>query len=433
MISVNVMNTPLIASDLESEDLKNKVVEVNKMIRERTGLGNDFLGWVNWPATYDREEYIKMQASATSLQDKIEVLVIIGIGGSYLGARAAADMIKGLYPINQKVEAIYVGNTMSSTYVAQVQAYLKNKRFGICVISKSGTTVEPGLAFRLFEKQLWEQEGERAKELIVAVTDKERGALKVLADQKGYQTFTIPDDIGGRFSVLTPVGIYPLMVLGVNTDEIFFGAQKAMYELTEANLDNPAYKYAVARYLLNSKLNYKVETLVSYDLQMQYFNEWWKQLFGESEGKEGQGLLPTSMIFSTDLHSLGQWVQEGQKGLLFETILNFSRPTLDVKITKDPDNFDQLNYLDGKTLDEVNKVALEGVLQAHSQCGEIPNIVLDIDGDMSAQNFGYLVYFFELAVAMSGYLLAVNPFNQPGVEVYKKNMFKLLGKPGLES
>lgn len=405
-----------------------KIKLLDHQIRAKTGLGSEFLGWLEWPQTYNRQEYQSMKDSAQKLQREIEVLVVIGIGGSYLGTRAARDMIQGLYS-QSKVELIYLGQTLSSTYTHQVRNYLKKKKYGLCVISKSGTTTEPGIAFRLFEQDLIKQVGqEKAKQLIVAITDQQHGALKTLATNRGYQTFTIPEDIGGRFSVLTPVGIYPLLVAGVETDEIFNGAAQALLDLSGDDLTNPAYQYAVARHLLHTQAGYKVEALVNYEIQMQYFNEWWKQLFGESEGKSEKGLLPTAMVFSTDLHSLGQWVQEGAKGILFETILTFKRPTADITIPLDQDNYDGLNYLEGKTLDEVNQIAYRGVLQAHANFGKVPNIIVEVDNSMNAYTFGYLVYFFELAVAMSGYLLAVNPFNQPGVEIYKQQMFDLLGR-----
>ncbi|ASZ09012.1 glucose-6-phosphate isomerase [Mesoplasma chauliocola] len=426
MIKVDLQHSGLNVANLNEE----KVKEVHNMIINKTGKGNDFLGWIEWPKTFDKKEYEEMKKVASSLRNKIDVLVTVGIGGSYLGIRAADEMIRGINH-SDKVQVIYAGHTMSSTYVAQLSQYLKGKKFGICVISKSGTTTEPGIAFRALEKQLIEQVGvEASKELIVAVTDKSKGALKTLADNKGYPTFVIPDDIGGRFSVLTPVGIFPLLVAGVNTDNIFAGAIKAMEELTQGDLTNQAYKYAAARHALYTQ-GYKAEALVSYELQMQYTNEWWKQLFGESEGKENKGLYPTSMIFSTDLHSLGQWVQEGERNILFETVIKVKEPVMNMVVETDTDNYDGLNYLAGKTFHEINSTAIEGVIDAHVNTGKMPNIVLEFE-KMNDVQFGYLVYFFEIAVAMSGYLLEVNPFDQPGVEVYKYNMFKLLGKPGVK-
>ncbi|ATZ17115.1 glucose-6-phosphate isomerase [Williamsoniiplasma luminosum] len=426
MIKVNLEYTGL--NDLSQEVKDSEIIKVDAMIRNRTGAGADFLGWVDWPVNFDSTEYKAMKKVAKNLRSKIDTLIVIGIGGSYLGTRAADEMIRGLNH-SDKVEVIYAGHTMSSSYTDQLTKYLKNKHFGIAVVSKSGTTTEPGIAFRILEGQLVQQVGaEAAKELIVAITDKSKGALKALADQKGYQTFEIPDDIGGRFSVLTPVGIFPLLVAGVNTDNIFDGAKKARKQLSKHDLANSAYQYAAARYVLNTKYGYKTEALVSYESQMQLLTEWWKQLFGESEGKDGKGLLPTSMVFSTDLHSLGQWVQEGTRNVMFETVIRVKKPLANVKVPKNKDNLDELNYLTSKTLHEINSTAIEGVLDAHFNVGKMPNIVLEFD-KMDDEMFGYLVYWFEMAVAMSAYLLEVNPFNQPGVDIYKKNMFKLLGKP----
>ncbi|AUM62866.1 glucose-6-phosphate isomerase [Spiroplasma monobiae] len=404
-----------------------RVKEVHDMIENKTGEGSDFLGWVNWPVDFDKNELSDMKKVAEELRSKINILLVVGIGGSYLGARAADEMIRGLYP-NDKVELIYIGNTISSTYTKQVLNYVKDKEFGIVNVSKSGTTTEPGIAFRVFEKLLIDLKGkEIARERIVAVTDKEKGALKQLATAEGYETFTIPDDIGGRFSVFTPVGIFPLLVAGVDVDAIFSGAKKAMEDTK--NIDNEAYKYAVARHILHTERGYKAETLVGYELQMQTFTEWWKQLFGESEGKDGKGLFPTSCVFSTDLHSLGQFIQEGTKNVLFETIIDVKNPTMDLNVPKNTEDLDGLNYLTSKTFHEINKVALEGVVDAHANTGEVPNIVLEFD-KMDGEMFGYAAYWFMKSCAMSGYLLEINPFNQPGVEVYKTNMFKLLKKPG---
>ncbi|WP_338984665.1 glucose-6-phosphate isomerase [Spiroplasma endosymbiont of Diplazon laetatorius] len=417
-------------SQIENEISKfseAKIKEVHDMIENKTGEGSDFLGWVNWPVEFDKDELSKMKQVAKNLRSKINVLLVVGIGGSYLGARAADEMIRGLYS-NDKVELIYIGNTISSTYTQQVVDYVKDKEFGIVNISKSGTTTEPGIAFRVFEKLLVDLKGkEAAKELIVAVTDKSKGALKQLATAEGYETFTIPDDIGGRFSVFTSVGIFPLLVAGVNVDDIFTGAKKAMEDTKK--LDNEAYKYAVARHILHTEKNFKAETLVGYELQMQTFTEWWKQLFGESEGKDGKGLFPTSCVFSTDLHSLGQFIQEGTKNVLFETIIDVKKPNLDLNVPTNNDDLDGLNYLTSKSFHEINKVALEGVVDAHANTGNVPNIVLEFE-KMDAEMFGYAAYWFMKSCAMSGYLLEINPFNQPGVEVYKTNMFKLLRKPG---
>ncbi|AUB31898.1 glucose-6-phosphate isomerase [Spiroplasma floricola] len=425
MIKINLEYSK-IEKEVKSFD-ESKLKKVHEMIENKTGVGSDFLGWVNWPITFDKDELSKMKKVANNLRTKINVLLVVGIGGSYLGARAAEEMIRGLYS-NDRVELIYIGNTISSTYTEQIVNYIKNKEFGIVNISKSGTTTEPGIAFRVFKKLLVDLKGkEVAKERIVAVTDKTKGALKQLATAEGYETFTIPDDIGGRFSVFTPVGIFPLLVSGINVDDIFKGAKKAMEDTK--NIGNEAYKYAVARYILNAQKGYKAETLISYELQMQMFTEWWKQLFAESEGKDGKGLFPTSCVFSTDLHSLGQFIQEGTKNILFETIISVKKPNLDLNVPKNKEDLDGLNYLTSKSFHEINEVAIEGVIDAHANAGEVPNIILEFE-KMDAEMFGYAAYWFMKACALSGYLLEINPFNQPGVEVYKTNMFKLLKKPG---
>ncbi|MDD6711195.1 MAG: glucose-6-phosphate isomerase [Sharpea porci] len=410
------------------ESYKDRVAEIHKMIHEKTGAGNDFLGWVELPTDYDKDEFARIQKKAKELSEEIDVLLVCGIGGSYLGARAAIEAINGLYPTN-KVQIIYIGNTFSSTYLAQVKNYVKDKEFGINVISKSGTTTETSVAFRIFKELLEETKGkEVASRRIVATTDAHKGALKTLADQEGYEEFVVPDDVGGRYSVLTAVGLFPIAVAGIDIAEMMRGAKDSQDKYNDANIEtNDAYKYGIARQLLHKK-GYAAEMFVTYELQLQQTAEWWKQLFGESEGKEGKGVLPTSGTFSTDLHSLGQFIQEGSK-VLFETVLKVAQPQLDLTVPSDPDNLDNLNYLAGKTVDYVNKKACEGTIDAHSNVGNVPNIQLTID-KIDAYNFGYMVYFFEIACAMSVYFLGVNPFNQPGVEVYKKNMFKLLGKPG---
>ena len=371
---------------------------------------------------------LSFKAKAKSLSEEIDVLLVCGIGGSYLGARAAIEAINGLYP-TQKVEILYIGNTFSSTYLAQIKEYVKDKEFGINVISKSGTTTETSVAFRIFKEMLEQTKGkEVASRRIVATTDAHKGALKTLADKEGYEEFVVPDDIGGRFSVLTAVGLFPIAMAGIDVDEMMKGAKDAQDKYNNADLmTNDAYKYGVARQMLN-KQGYPAEMFVTYELQLSNVAEWWKQLFGESEGKEGKGVLPHSAVFSTDLHSLGQFIQEGSK-VLFETVFKVEKPQLDLEVPSDEDNLDNLNYLAGKTVDYVNKKACEGTIDAHVNVGGVPNIEITID-EMNAYSFGYMVYFFEKACALSVYLLGVNPFNQPGVEVYKKNMFKLLGKPG---
>lgn len=414
-----------------SEDLSSyqeKVNEIHDMIHNKTGAGNDFLGWVELPENYDKAEVALIKEKAAALQDKTDVLLVCGIGGSYLGARAAIEAINGLYPKN-KVEIIYVGNTFSSNYIKQVADYIEDKDFAINVISKSGTTTETSIAFRIFKEMCEKKYGkDGARERIVATTDKAKGALKTLATEEGYTTFVIPDDVGGRYSVLTPVGLFPIAMAGIDVDEMMKGAKNAMDKYSVSDLEkNDAYRYGVARQILH-KAGYPAEMFVTYELQLSMVAEWWKQLYGESEGKEGKGILPTSATFSTDLHSLGQFIQEGSK-VLYETIFQIKEPNSDMVIPSDPDNLDGLNYLAGKTVDYVNKKACEGTIDAHVNTGNVPNILITMD-KMDAYGFGYMVYFFEMSCAMSVYLLGVNPFNQPGVEVYKANMFKLLGKPG---
>ena len=412
--------------DLES--YKDTVADIHNMIHNKTGAGNDFLGWLELPKNYDQAEVKLIKETANKLIEKTDVLLVCGIGGSYLGARAAIEAINGLYPSNS-VEIIYVGNTFSSNYIKQVADYLEGKDFAINVISKSGTTTETSIAFRIFKEMCETKYGkDGAKERIIATTDKARGALKTLADEEGYTTFVIPDDVGGRYSVLTPVGLFPIAMAGIDVDNMLKGAHDAMVKYNNPNLDeNDAYKYGVARQILH-KNGYSAEMFVTYELQLAMVAEWWKQLYGESEGKEEKGILPTSATFSTDLHSLGQFIQEGSK-VLFETVMQINEVSGDMVIPSDKDDLDGLNYLAGKSVDFVNKKACEGTIDAHVNTGNVPNILITLD-KMDAYGFGFMTYFFELSCALSVYLLGVNPFNQPGVEVYKKNMFKLLGKPG---
>lgn len=410
---------------------QDKVTELHEAIRKRTGAGNDFMGWVEWPVAYDEEEFDRILKVAEKVKDKAEVLVVCGIGGSYLGARAAIEMIQGLYPDNG-TEVVFVGNTFSSSYVAQVLKHIENKSVVLNVISKSGTTTETALAFRVLREFMEQKYGkEEAKERIIATTDKARGALKTLADQEGYETFVIPDDIGGRYSVITPVGLVPMAIMGIDIQKVFEGLQAAYHDLDTADLTkNPAYQYAVARRILQNQ-GYDVEMFVTYEPQLQMLAEWWKQLMGESEGKDGKGILPDSACFSTDLHSLGQFIQQGKK-VLFETVLEVENPSYDLTVGADEANLDNMNYLTGKSYDWVNKMAEKGTIEAHVEEGNVPNIVISVP-DMKEYSFGYLCYFFFIATAMTCYLLEINPFNQPGVEIYKKNMFRLLGKPGYEN
>ncbi|MGY6172427.1 glucose-6-phosphate isomerase [Candidatus Mycoplasma pogonae] len=411
-------------------DLQNQVNNIATKINDKTSVGSDFLGWIDLVEKPNTLEIADMKKTAEFLhQENVEVLVVIGIGGSYLGAKAAIDFVQGQLPLasERKMEIIFSGTSVSSIALSRQLEYVKNKKFAINIISKSGTTTEPAIAFRLFANLLEAQIGaEEAKKFIIATTDGKKGTLYNLATQKGYKKFIIPDDVGGRFSVLSPVGALPIMATGVDFEKILKGASKAndVYKKTDLKV-NDAYKYAVARYLLSKK--YAVEMLVSYEPDFAFFNEWWKQLFGESEGKDGKGLMPASVIFSTDLHSLGQFIQEGSK-VLFETVMTVKNPSLNVKLEAADEDLDELNYLAGKTVHDVNKAAFEATLKAHSQEGQVPNIHLLLE-DNKEETLGWLIMFFERACAVSAYLLGVNPFDQPGVEVYKKNMFKILDKP----
>jgi glucose-6-phosphate isomerase len=416
--------------------LRDFVKVAHHSIHEKTGVGNDFLGWVDLPTDYDKEEFARIKKCAEKIKSDSDVLLVIGIGGSYLGARAAIEMLNHSFyntlPKEKRntPQIIFVGNNISSTYMKDVMDLLEGKDFSINVISKSGTTTEPAIAFRIFRKLLEEKYGkEEARKRIYATTDKARGALKTLANEEGYESFVIPDDVGGRYSVLTAVGLLPIAVSGANIDEMMRGAADASRDFGKSELEeNPAYQYAAVRNILYNK-GKTIEMLINYEPALQYFAEWWKQLFGESEGKDQKGIFPASANFSTDLHSLGQYVQEGRRDL-FETVLNVEKPRHELTIEAEENDLDGLNYLAGKTVDFVNKKAFEGTLLAHTD-GGVPNLVVNIP-ELNEYTFGYLVYFFEKACAMSGYLLGVNPFDQPGVEAYKVNMFALLGKPGYE-
>ncbi len=411
-------------------DLKgysSRVKEINEGINNRTLRGNDFLGWAKYPETYDKAEVEQIIKDAAYVRENYEVLVVCGIGGSYLGARACIEALNGLkHPGG--CEIIFFGNTFSPNYSAQVLNYLKGKKFAINVISKSGTTTETSIAFRLVKELLESQVGkEEARKAIFATTDKEKGALKALSNEEGYQTYVLPDDVGGRYSVFTAVGLFPMAVAGIDIKEFLAGAKEAMKETDNGDLSkNPCYQYACTRdYMYHHGKS--VEMFVSYELQYTQIAEWLKQLFGESEGKEKKGLFPASGTFTTDLHSLGQFIQEGTP-LLFETIIYVNEPKEDVTIPSDEEDLDGLNYLTGRKLSYVNRKAFEGTLEAHT-AGGVPCVVIELE-KLDAFNMGYLLYFFMRAVAMSAYLLDVNPFDQPGVEIYKKNMFHLLGKKG---
>ncbi len=419
-------------NELEAHELEYMapfVKVAHDLLHEKTGAGNDFVGWVDLPQNYDKAEFDRILKAAKKINKNSKYLLVIGIGGSYLGARAAIEMLSNPFKVGETT-VLFAGHTLSSTYTAQLLELLKNEDFSINVISKSGTTTEPAIAFRIFKELLEEKYGkEGAKERIFATTDANKGALKTLAMQEGYETFVVPDDVGGRFSVLTPVGLLPIAVAGIDIQKMMDGALEAKNYYNNNELaTNEAYQYAVLRNALYQKGNL-IELLVAYEPNFLYFNEWWKQLFGESVGKDLKGGFPSSAIFSTDLHSLGQYVQAGRRSI-FETVIQVTKPEADIVIKEDDKNLDKLNYLVGKTLDEVNKQAFQGTLLAHVD-GGVPNLVIDLP-EISAYSFGYLVYFFEIACAISGYLQGCNPFDQPGVEDYKRNMFALLGKEGFE-
>lgn len=420
----------------EVENIQHQVDNADKMLREGTGIGSEFLGWVNLPTDYDKEEFARIKNAAERVKSNSEVFIVIGIGGSYLGAKAAIDFLNHNFynELNSDErdtpQVFFAGNNISSTYISELIEVIGDRDFSVNVISKSGTTTEPSIAFRIFKKMLFDKYGkEGAKERIFATTDKEKGALKTLADEEGYETFVIPDDVGGRFSVLTAVGLLPIAVSGGDIDELMEGARAASEQYVDSELEqNEAYQYAALRNILYRK-GKDTELLINYEPNLSKFSEWWKQLFGESEGKDQRGIYPSSANFSTDLHSLGQYIQEGKRNL-FETVIKLDKPTKSITIPEEENDLDGLGYLEGKEVDFVNTKAFQGTLLAHTD-GEVPNFVLTIP-DTSEYTLGYLFYFFEIAVAVSGYLNAVNPFDQPGVEAYKKNMFALLGKPGYE-
>ena len=404
------------------------VERINKMINEKSGPGNDYIGWADWPVNYDKEELERVIKDAKYVRDNFDILVVCGIGGSYLGARAALEALNGLKS-DDKLEIIFMGQTFSPNYVAQVMKYLEGKRFAINVISKSGTTTETSISFRLLKELLERQVGkEKAAKAIYATTDKEKGALKTLCNKEGYATYVLPSDIGGRYSVLTAVGLFPLAAAGIDVKAMMEGAREAREAYNNTDLkNNLCYRYAVMRDYMY-RHNKPVEMYVTYEPQMSQISEWLKQLFGESEGKEKKALFPASATFSTDLHSLGQYIQDGTP-LLFETIINIKKPRYDIKIPHDDLDLDGLNYLEGKDLAFVNQKAFEGTLKAHTEDGGVPCNVITIE-KLDEKALGHLFYFFMRACAMSAYLLDINPFNQPGVEIYKKNMFHLLGKKG---
>ena len=423
-------------NESELKQIKPYVELANEVLTSKSGAGNDFLGWVDLPETYDKDEFARIKKAAEKIKNDSEVLVVIGIGGSYLGAKAAIEFLSHSFYNNlpkdkRKTPEIYfAGTNMSGVYLQHLIDVVGDRDFSVNVISKSGTTTEPAIAFRVFKKMLEEKYGkEEAAKRIYATTDKEKGALKTLATAEGYETFVVPDNVGGRFSVLTAVGLLPIAAAGINIDDLMAGAKDAMNDFANKNMDeNQALQYAAVRNILHRK-GKDLELMVNYEPRVHYLAEWWKQLFGESEGKDGKGLYPTSADFSADLHSLGQYIQEGKR-LFFETVVSIGKPEVEFVIESDKDNLDGLNFIAGKTLDYVNKKATDGVILAHVD-GNVPNLGINIP-EVTPYHLGYTFYFFEKACGVSGYLLGVNPFDQPGVEAYKKNMFALLGKPGYE-
>ena len=415
----------------EEEILKSEetALKARKTLVEGTGEGNDFLGWVNYPNAYDQEEFARIKKAAEKIRKDSEVLVVIGIGGSYLGAKAIIEALSPYFKKEKDLEVIFAGHNLSSTYAAELLAYLENKEFSINVISKSGTTTEPAIAFRLFKELLEKKYGNDAASRIYATTDKARGALRTLATSEGYETFIVPDDVGGRYSWFTAVGLLPVAASGINIDELMQGAKDAFADATTKDYkENSCLQYAAVRNLLYNK-NKLIEVLVNFEPKLSYVSEWWKQLYGESEGKDNKGLFPASLTYSTDLHSMGQFIQDGTR-TMFETVLNIKNPEQNIILKKAEQDLDGLNYLAGTDADSVAKRAMEGTILAHVD-GGVPNLVLNIE-KLDAYTMGYLLYFFMFACGVSGYILDVNPFNQPGVEDYKKNMFALLGKPGYE-
>ncbi len=426
------------AKDFEKKIMKysRQVKETHKELHAKADYKNEFCGWLNLPTNYDKEEFEKIKKAAKKIQADSDILLVIGIGGSYLGARAVIESLNNTFYNMQDntqrktPQILYVGNSLSPNYISDLVNYIGDKDISINVISKSGTTTEPAIAFRIFREIMENKYSlKEARSRIYVTTDSEKGALKTLADKEKYTTFVIPDNVGGRYSVLTAVGLLPIATAGVNIDELMEGARIAQDRYSDENLKyNECYKYAVLRNILYEDEK-NIEILVTYEPKMHYFIEWWKQLFGESEGKEQKGIYPSGAEFTTDLHSLGQYIQQGRRNL-FETVISIENPENDIELKKEEDDMDNLNYLAGKTMDYVNKKAMEATIAAHVE-GDVPNIVVNIN-KLDANNMGQLIYFFELACAMSGSILGINPFNQPGVEKYKTNMFKLLGKPGYE-
>lgn len=424
-------------SDNEVELMKKLTLDAKELLLSREGAGNDFLGWIDLPENYDKEEFARIKKAAEKIQQDSDVLLVIGIGGSYLGARAAIEFLRHSFynvvdkSIRKTPEIYFVGNSISSTYIRHLMDVIGDRDFSINMISKSGTTTEPAIAFRVFKEMMEKKYGKaEAAKRIYATTDKARGSLKSLATEEGYETFVVPDDVGGRFSVLTAVGLLPIAVSGADIDKLMEGAQAGRKQAIEAAFEeNDALKYAALRNILLRK-GKTIEILANYEPSVHYVSEWWKQLYGESEGKDQKGIFPASVDLTTDLHSMGQFIQDGAR-TLFETVINIETSREEILIGEEPVDLDGLNYLAGKNVDFVNKSAMNGTILAHTD-GQVPNLMINVP-EVSEYYLGQLFYFFEFACGVSGYLLGVNPFNQPGVESYKKNMFALLGKPGYEA
>lgn len=431
-VSFDYTNVLSFMKNSELENLSGFVKQAHNQIHQQTGPGSDFLGWVDWPVTYDTEEFTRVKIAAKRIQQQSDVLVVIGIGGSYLGSKAAIEALSHTFhnQIKGNTEVYFAGQNISSTYIEHLLHVLEGKDVSINVISKSGTTTEPALAFRILREYMEQKYGkEEARSRIYVTTDQNKGALRNLAYEEGYESFVIPDNIGGRYSVLTPVGLLPIAVAGLDIDKLIAGAKAAYIKYDDPVLaTNESYQYAAVRNIFYNK-GKSIELLVNYEPGLHYVAEWWKQLFGESESKDEKGLFPASVNFTTDLHSMGQYIQEGRR-LFIETVLQIKKPQIERTIRDDIDNIDGLNFLSGKTMDEVNKKAALGTALAHID-GGVPNLLIELD-ELNEFTFGEMIYFFEKACAISGTLLGVNPFDQPGVEAYKQNMFALLGKSGFE-
>lgn len=428
-INLDLKNTNISLQNIM--EYQEKVEKIHKELHSKSNDEKEFLGWLELPTNYDKDEFERIKKAAKKIQKNSSVLLVIGIGGSYLGARAVIESLTHSFnnmKKNNGTKVLYAGNNLSPNYITDLIDLIKDEDISINVISKSGTTTEPAIAFRIFREFLENKYGvAEARKRIFVTTDKEKGALKKLSTDEGYETFVVPDNVGGRYSVLTAVGLLPIAVAGCNIDELIKGAAIAQDKYSDKNLKyNDCYKYAVARNILYNQ-DKNIEILVNYEPKLHYFTEWWKQLYGESEGKNHKGIFPAGVEFTTDLHSMGQYIQDGRRNL-FETVINIEKPNDDIVMKKDNQDLDGLNYLSGKTLDYINKKAMEGTIEAHVS-GEVPNIVINVE-KLNEEAIGHLIYFFELACAMSGNILGVNPFNQPGVEEYKRNMFRLLEKPG---